>query len=346
MSKDKAGTTDRAAPLTQQVVTESGKATKAVSGEIGKSSPNGPVPEKRFALAKEHAGMKPIEAKANAGSDVPPTTESSKSHGLGTERRLPSNAGRMDEASDKPSTQVLHNAHHAAREVRSQARPSRVAGGENTQAGQAVNGVAMSDGRQDMRPSQPGDNLMTLSGPAMSGAGRSTMISQAVSDPPFTAGGMSGAADKGAAQSIGEQIRDSMHTSLARGEQQVMIRLRPPELGSVLVRFGEQNGQIQGVLEVTRGQTRHEVEQALPEVLRNLQDLGIHVRRLDVTVCDQSGEDPGGQQLQQDAWPQREGSDRYARPSNLDGRSSDFESEKAGVPASISVPAGRIDMLV
>jgi flagellar hook-length control protein FliK len=114
----------------------------------------------------------------------------------------------------------------------------------------------------------------------------------------------------------------------------------------VLVRFGEQNGQIQGVLEVTRGQTRHEVEQALPEVLRNLQDLGIHVRRLDVTVCDQSGEDPGGQQLQQDAWPQREGSDRYARPSNLDGRSSDFESEKAGVPASISVPAGRIDMLV
>jgi hypothetical protein len=81
-------------------------------------------------------------------------------------------------------------------------------------------------------------------------------------------------------------------------------------------------------------------------VLRSLQDLGIQVRRLDVTVSDQSQRDASGQQLQQDAWSQQQGSDRYVRPSNLDVHSSDFESETANVTTPIGVPAGRIDMLV
>jgi flagellar hook-length control protein FliK len=136
-----------------------------------------------------------------------------------------------------------------------------------------------------------------------------------------------------------------MHTSLARGEQQIVIRLRPPELGSVIVRFDEQNDQIRGILEVARGEIRHEIERALPEVLRSLQDLGIQVRKLDVTVSDLPQRDAGGQQLHQDAWSQQQGFDRYARPSRLDVLSPESEIETAGDGTFHSVPAGRIDML-
>ncbi len=194
-----------------------------------------------------------------------------------------------------------------------------------------------------MRLSPLGDGLMAQAEPAVSGAGKSVSFSRLASDQSPTAGGLEGSAAKGSAQSVSEQIRDSLHASLDRGERQVVIRLRPPELGSVLVRFQEQNEQIHGILEVSRSDTRQEVEQALPQVLRSLQEAGIQIRKFDVTVSDQSERDSGRQQLHQDAWPQQQGSDRQsnrAQRSNFEFRISDSES-----PTGVGVPVGRIDML-
>jgi flagellar hook-length control protein FliK len=184
-----------------------------------------------------------------------------------------------------------------------------------------------------------GDNLLTQPEPSVSGADKSVVFSRLASDQTSSAGGFEGPAARGSAQSVSEQIRESLHASLDRGERQVVIRLHPPELGSVLVRFQEQNGQIHGVLEVSRSDTRHEVEQALPQVLRSLQDAGIQIRKFDVTVSGQSEKDPGRQQLHQDAWPQQQPSDRDQQ-SNFGFRNSDSE-----FPTPVSVPAGRIDML-
>jgi flagellar hook-length control protein FliK len=87
--------------------------------------------------------------------------------------------------------------------------------------------------------------------------------------------------------SIGEQIRESITSSMGRPEQQITIRLNPPELGKVVVRFQEQDSHITGLLEVSKPQTRAEIQYALPQMLRNLQDSGVQIRRLEVVVTNE-----------------------------------------------------------
>ena len=90
--------------------------------------------------------------------------------------------------------------------------------------------------------------------------------------------------------SITEKILESIYSSSSQqaGTQQISIRLHPPELGKVFVKFEQQEGQITGLLEVSRAQTRYEVERALPHIIQNLADCGIQIKRLEVMLTDQS----------------------------------------------------------
>ncbi len=107
---------------------------------------------------------------------------------------------------------------------------------------------------------------------------------------------------------LGEQILDSLQASVTQGQRQVTIRLQPSELGMVLVRFREQGEQLDGVLEVAKTETRRRIEQALPEVVRSLQDAGIAIRRLDVTSGESSAQEFGRDLSQQDVWSGQYGS--------------------------------------
>jgi flagellar hook-length control protein FliK len=116
---------------------------------------------------------------------------------------------------------------------------------------------------------------------------------------------------RSASQSVSDQILDSVRASMANGDRQITIRLSPPELGSVTVRFQEQGEQVRAVLEVARSDTRQEVERAIPEVLRTLQEAGVQIKRVEVVLADQSGKDMGREQLQQDAWSQQQNSQQH-----------------------------------
>ena len=85
---------------------------------------------------------------------------------------------------------------------------------------------------------------------------------------------------------IGKQILESIHNSLSQqsGDRQITVRLNPPELGKVFIKFQEQDAQLTGLLEVSKTQTRTDIEQALPQIIRNLQDCGIQIKRLEVTL--------------------------------------------------------------
>jgi flagellar hook-length control protein FliK len=98
---------------------------------------------------------------------------------------------------------------------------------------------------------------------------------------------------------VGKQILESIHSSMSRqGEdQQITVRLNPPELGSVVIKFQEQDNQVTGILEVSKSQTRFEIEQALPQIVRDLVDSGIQVRRLEVVLSSQ--EDFGRETLRE-----------------------------------------------
>jgi flagellar hook-length control protein FliK len=95
--------------------------------------------------------------------------------------------------------------------------------------------------------------------------------------------------------SVGKQIQESVHSSFSQGgqDQQITIQLNPPELGKVLIKFQEQDNQITGLLEVSKTQTRIEIEQAIPQIVRGLQDSGIQIKRLDVVLSQEEQPDQG-----------------------------------------------------
>lgn len=109
------------------------------------------------------------------------------------------------------------------------------------------------------------------------------------------------------AADIGKQILESIHGSLAqqRGDQQITVRLNPPELGKVFIKLQERDAELTGILEVSRAQTRSEIEHALPQMIRNLADCGIQVKRLDVVLSEQGrpGQDAFGGQSPQNSGP-------------------------------------------
>ncbi len=329
------------------------KATDQPKAEPKASMTTAVAPESRAlqkgsAAVKEHAvETRQAETRATAepqvGSDAQAMAEPAKGHVARVERPAPPNPERVSAESSKPLSGALPNVQDHTRALSSQGHSSQGIPGDGARARHAQGVTTLpTDGREaSLSPS--GDNPTMPPEPAISEAGKSAAFSRLVSDQTSTTSGFEGSASKGIAQNISEQIRDSIHASLDRGERQVVIRLQPPELGSVMVRFREQNEQIHGILEVSRSETRHEVEQALPEVLRSLQDLGVQVRKFEVTFSDQPDRDLGKQQLHQDAWPQPQGSDRHANQaqrSNFEFRIPDSE-----LPPPVRVPAGRIDML-
>ena len=97
-----------------------------------------------------------------------------------------------------------------------------------------------------------------------------------------------------------EQIMESIRGSLQQGDKYITIRLHPPELGKVVIRFQQQEDQITGFLEASKAQTRYEIEQALPRIIQTLRDSGVQINRLEVLLADQSERQADTNHLLQD----------------------------------------------
>jgi len=87
---------------------------------------------------------------------------------------------------------------------------------------------------------------------------------------------------------IERQVQESIQSSLHQGAKQITIRLNPPELGNVSLKFEEKGGEITGLLQVSKIETRYQVEQAVPQIIRNLADAGIVIKKLEVTLSSTS----------------------------------------------------------
>jgi flagellar hook-length control protein FliK len=87
---------------------------------------------------------------------------------------------------------------------------------------------------------------------------------------------------------IREQISLAVQGSLKQGQQQITINLNPPELGRVTIKFTESNHELTGLLETENSQTRAEIRQAIPDIIRSLEESGINIKRLDVMLSDSS----------------------------------------------------------
>ena len=114
--------------------------------------------------------------------------------------------------------------------------------------------------------------------------------------------------------SVADQIMEPVRTSLSSGSRQVDIQLNPPELGKVNITFREDADGITGLLQVSEPQTRQQIQQELPQIIQNLQDSGIQIKKLDVELTDQQQQNnPKDQSATtgQDAWTGQQGTPNF-----------------------------------
>ncbi len=124
----------------------------------------------------------------------------------------------------------------------------------------------------------------------LSGNNAQTPIAEQSSAPALASKDANNALPTEVSTSVSKQIQESIHSSLRHDQQQITIRLNPPELGKVSIKFHEQDGQIIGLLEVSRAQTRTEIQHALPQLIQNLAGDGVQIKRLEVLLTNQQGQ--------------------------------------------------------
>ena len=295
-----------------------------------------------------------IEA-GDAGPNTAVVTKAlSNGHAVAAENRSDRTLEKLQVVRQDPGTETLSKPQRSTNSPRADTRRNVTAGHEVSPPGRSVKeGIVQLGGKEAAAFRPKKDGLYVRSeAPTAAAVGEPTLSQRSATVPRVSA---NGTAIKNPTQGVGEQILDSMRASLARGENQLLIRLHPPELGSVVVRFREESGHISGLLEVSKSETRREIEQALPEVLRNLQEAGVEVRKLDVVTSDQPQRQFGKGQPQQDASPQQHGSGQeqeYPQASSQarwpqTGTSYPTDAQEGpAVDPQMNTAPGRIDMLL
>ena len=95
---------------------------------------------------------------------------------------------------------------------------------------------------------------------------------------------------------LGRQIQESVSSFYRPGTQQMIIRLDPPDLGRITIRFTEQRDGITGVLHVDKSQTKQEIQQALPGIVQHLQNSDVQIKKLEVVLNEQPQNDTAEEQ--------------------------------------------------
>ena len=125
-------------------------------------------------------------------------------------------------------------------------------------------------------------------GHAMAAAAHSAARADAV-DPAAPATGQTAAesALQAVETPVADQIVQSLRGASLRVDHQLVVRLSPPDLGDVRVTLRTSGDQVRGVVEVSNPETFKRLEREAPALVSRLQDSGIQVQRLDVTLARQ-----------------------------------------------------------
>jgi hypothetical protein len=125
-----------------------------------------------------------------------------------------------------------------------------------------------------------------------------TQSSSMVEKSPVSSDPLKIVGDTGSKLGLGRQIQESVVSTYRPGTQQIVIRLDPPDLGRVTIRFIEHRDGITGILHVDKSDTKHEIQQTLAGIVQNLQNANVPIKKLEVVLNNQPqnngpGEDSG-----------------------------------------------------
>ena len=85
-----------------------------------------------------------------------------------------------------------------------------------------------------------------------------------------------------------QQIIDSIRLNIDTPQPQINISLNPPELGRVRIMFQQIDGEITGLLEAQKRQTKYDIAKSIPQIVASLQECGVQVRRINVLLNEQN----------------------------------------------------------
>jgi flagellar hook-length control protein FliK len=100
-----------------------------------------------------------------------------------------------------------------------------------------------------------------------------------------------------------KQISEALEASAARDGQEIVIRLDPPHLGKVCVKLRMDGNEVRGTLDVENPRTLNQLQREAPNIIERLADVGIEMKRMDVSLSQDGGRDSSwsSQQFGQDA---------------------------------------------
>lgn len=79
-----------------------------------------------------------------------------------------------------------------------------------------------------------------------------------------------------------DQIVQTMQLRTFGAEQELRMTLAPQELGAIRLTFRHTEGQVVGLLEVQKDQTRRELEQSVAQLTAAMENAGVQVRRIEI----------------------------------------------------------------
>ncbi len=95
---------------------------------------------------------------------------------------------------------------------------------------------------------------------------------------------------------LGRQIQESVSSTYHPGTKQILIRLDPPELGKITIRFIERPEGITGLLQVDNPRTQKEIQQSLPGIIQTLQNADVQIKKIEVVLSNQQDSNAFGGQ--------------------------------------------------
>jgi flagellar hook-length control protein FliK len=117
-----------------------------------------------------------------------------------------------------------------------------------------------------------------------------------------------------AAVNVPDQVASVAAAASYKIGQKITVNLNPPELGRINIKFEKNGDEVIGRIEVEKSQTKHQIDLNLSQIVQNLQDSGVPLKRLEVVLQEQ----PLGnqQEFADQAQPDWDGKHRFASEKN------------------------------
>lgn len=113
--------------------------------------------------------------------------------------------------------------------------------------------------------------------------------------------------------SVSEQITESVRTNLSADNNKITVNLNPPELGKLIITFNNENGILSGKIQAERTATGADIERNMPQIIKNLQDAGVNISKVEITVPDGN---PNRDLGFESGYNQRKHNQEYSQPNN------------------------------